>query len=100
MSTLDQLAAKRPPRPEAVEAHKSRMRTELRAYRLQELREQLHLTQTELAAELQVSQNRVSTLERGDVERTQLHTLRRYIQALGGTLRLEATFGDETFTIA
>ncbi len=76
------------------------MRGQVRAYRLRELRESLHLTQSELATELQVSQNRVSTIERGDLAKTQLDTLRRYVQALGGTLNLEIQLGDETFKIA
>ncbi|TPJ33472.1 helix-turn-helix domain-containing protein [Mesorhizobium sp. B2-6-6] len=76
------------------------MRSQVRAYRLRELRESLHLTQSELAAELQVSQNRVSTIERGDLAKAQLDTLRRYVQALGGTLNLEVQLGDETFKIA
>ncbi|MFJ6475486.1 MULTISPECIES: helix-turn-helix domain-containing protein [Micrococcus] len=58
MSTFDQLTAQRPPRPALVDAHKEHMRAQVRAYRLRELRESLHLTQSELAAELQVSQNR------------------------------------------
>lgn len=72
----------------------------MRAYRLRKLRESLHLTQSELAAELQVSQNRVSTIERGDLAKAQLDTLRRYVQALGGTLNREVQLGDETFKIA
>ncbi|WP_438823316.1 helix-turn-helix domain-containing protein [Micrococcus luteus] len=83
-----------------VDAHKEHMRGQVRAYRLRELRESLHLTQSELATELQVSQNRVSTIERGDLAKTQLDTLRRYVQALGGTLNLEIQLGDETFKIA
>ena len=100
MTTLDQLAALRPPRPDVVAAHQERMRAQVRAYRLRELREQLHMTQTELAAQLDVSQNRVSTIERGDLAKTQVDTLRRYVEALGGTLDLEVRLGDESFRIA
>ena len=100
MSTLDQLTAQRPPRPALVDAHKEHMRAQVRAYRLRELRESLHLTQSELAAELQVSQNRVSTIERGDLAKAQLDTLRRYVQTLGGTMYLEIQLRDATFKIA
>lgn len=100
MSTLEQLTTQRSPRRDIVDAHKEHMRAQVRAYRLRELRESLHLTQSELAAELQVSQNRVSTIERGDLAKAQLDTLRRYVQALGGTLNLEVQLGDETFKIA
>lgn len=65
-----------------------------------ELREQFDLTQVELAAELDVSQNRVSRIERGDIDKTQVDTLRRYVEALGGQLRLEVQVGDETFQLA
>jgi transcriptional regulator with XRE-family HTH domain len=67
---------------------------------LRELREAQGLTQTQLAGLLHVSQNRVSALERGEVEHTQIDTLRRYIDALGGQLRIEVDLGDERIQIA
>lgn len=100
MTTLNQLTERRPPHREVVEAHKERMLAETRAWRLRELREQFDLTQVELAQELDVSQNRVSRIERGDIDTTQVDTLRRYVAALGGTLRLEVQVGDEVFQIA
>jgi predicted transcriptional regulator len=100
MTTLNEITARRKPRREKVDAHKERMLAQTRAWRLRELREQFDITQVELAGQLQVSQNRVSTLERGDIDRAQVDTLRRYVQALGGTLTLEVHVGDETFTIA
>jgi transcriptional regulator with XRE-family HTH domain len=71
------------------------MRDQFRAYRLRELREESELTQVALAQLLQVSQNRVSRIERGELDRTQLDTLRRYVEALGGTLHLQAEFNGE-----
>ena len=100
MTSLDQLKQRRPARREKVDAHKDRMIAETRAWRLRELREQFDLTQVELAAELDVSQNRVSRIERGDIGKTQVDTLRRYVEALGGKLRLEVQVGDDTFQIA
>lgn len=100
MTNLDQLKQRRPARREAVDAHKNRMIAETRAWRLRELREQFDLTQVELAAELDVSQNRVSRIERGDIDKTQVDTLRRYVEALGGHLRLIVQVGDDTFQIA
>lgn len=97
MTTLDELTTRRPPRRDRVDAHKQRLIAETRAWRL---REQFDLTQVELAAALDVSQNRVSTIERGDIDKSQVDTLRRYVEALGGTLRLEVQIGDETFQIA
>ena len=98
--TLDELIAKRPVDPEKVAAHEAQMRAEVRAYRLRELREAYGLTQTDVAGELSVSQRRVSRIEHGDVERTQVDTLRRYAEAVGEPLRVEVLVGDETYQIA
>ncbi|MHB1166840.1 MAG: helix-turn-helix domain-containing protein [Candidatus Nanopelagicales bacterium] len=98
--TLEDLLLERPVNREAVDAHKKRMLDEVRAYRLRELREASNLTQVELAARLEVSQNRVSRIEHGDIERAQVDTLRRYVEALGGTLRVEVEYGDERIQIA
>ena len=100
MTTLGDWLTKRPVDRAAVEAHKTRMRGELRAHALRELREAQNLTQTQLAAILHVSQNRVSAFERGEVERAQIDTLRRYIEALGGHLRVEVDLGDQRIEIA
>ncbi|HOC14392.1 MAG TPA: XRE family transcriptional regulator [Propionicimonas sp.] len=100
MTTLNEITARRKPRRERVEVHKERMLAQARAWRLRELRERFEITQVELAGRLQVSQNRVSTIERGDIDRAQVDTLRRYVEALGGTMTLEVHVGDETFTIA
>ena len=98
--TLEDLLQQRPFDREAVEAHKRRLLEEVRAYRLRELREASSLTQVELAARLHVSQNRVSRIEHGDIERAQVDTLRKYVEALGGTLRVEVEYGDERIQIA
>lgn len=92
---LSDLLRERPVNGAAVQAHKKRMRNEMRAYRLREIREALSLTQVEMAKRLRVSQNRVSQLEQGDLDRTQVDTLRRYAQALGGDLRVEVEFEGE-----
>ncbi len=99
-NTLSDLLRERPVNREAVDAHKKRMIEEVRAYRLRELREALSLTQVQLASRLQVSQNRVSRFEQGDIERAQVDTLRKYVEALGGTLRVEIEYGDERIQIA
>lgn len=96
MTTLEEFQRKRPPNRGAVEAHKARLLQELHAYRLRELREAQNLTQTQLAFLLNVSQNRVSNIERGNIEHVQVETLRRYIEALGGRLRIAVDIGDGT----
>lgn len=98
--TIEEMLAKRPVDRAAVEAHKKRMLEEVRAYRLRELREASDLTQIQLASRLHVTQNRVSRIEHGDIERTQVDTLRKYVEAIGGKLRVEVELGDERIQIA
>jgi predicted transcriptional regulator len=100
MTTLKQITTRRKPRRDVVEVHKARMSAETRAWRLRELREQFELTQVELARQLDVSQNRVSKIEHGDIDKAQVDTLRRYVEALGGTLTLEVQVGEDSFKIA
>lgn len=98
--TLEELLEERPVDRSSVARHKNRMIDEAGAYKLRELREALNLTQVELANRLEVSQNRVSRIEHGDIERAQLDTLRRYVEAVGGRLRVEVELGDERIEIA
>ena len=72
---------------------------ELRANRLAEIRESAGLNQTDVASRLGVSQSRVSRIERGDLDRTELATVRAYVGALGGEVEIVAKFGDERITI-
>jgi DNA-binding XRE family transcriptional regulator len=100
VTTLQDLLDRRPPNRAAVQDHKKRMLEEIRAYRLRELREAQNLTQVELAQRLGVSQNRISRIEHGDVERSQLDTLRKYVEAVGGRLRVEVELDDARIQIA
>ncbi|WP_309617177.1 helix-turn-helix domain-containing protein [Salinibacterium sp.] len=100
VKTLEDVLTKRPVDRAAVDDHKRRMLDEVRAYQLRELREALGLTQVELAQALEVSQNRVSRLEHGEIERTQIDTLRRYVEAVGGQLHVEVEIGDRRIQIA
>jgi len=97
---LNELLKDRPVNPKNVNAHKKRMIEEVRSYRLRELRKASDLPQVELAKRLNVSQNQVSRIEHGDIELFQLDTLRRYVEAVGGELRVEVSIGDERFLIA
>jgi predicted transcriptional regulator len=98
--TLDEALTRRPVDRALVDEHKRRLLDEVRAYQLRELREAVGLTQVELAETLDVSQNRVSRLEHGDIERTQVDTLRRYVEAVGGQLHVEVEIGDRRIPIA
>jgi len=100
VTTLEDLLRERPGNPQAQAEHKERMLAEVRAYKLRELREMLALTQTDVAQTLAISQKRVSEIERGQVDRTKVDTLRCYADALGGTLKVEVQVGEETYQIA
>jgi len=64
---------------------------------LEELRKARSLSQEEIAATLTVGQPAVAKLEK----RTDMHVsnLRRYIEALGGTLEITARFGDASVVL-
>ena len=94
-----EIRAERPPREDRVEAHRARMDAEVRAYRLREVREGQGVTQVELAERMHVTQPSVSALERGDLERAGIATIRAYVEALGGKLDIVANFGDERIVI-
>jgi transcriptional regulator with XRE-family HTH domain len=85
---------------ERVDFLVKKLEAEVRAYRLKELRQQLQITQVELAEQLHVSQNRISRIEHGDIEKSQVDTLRKYVEAVGGTLTLEVQVGDRKFQLA
>jgi DNA-binding XRE family transcriptional regulator len=78
--------------PERIAAVEARTQEMLREMPLIELRRQLNVTQERLADALGTSQASVSKLERrSDIY---LSTLRRYVEALGGTLEITARFPD------
>jgi transcriptional regulator with XRE-family HTH domain len=76
-----------------VAEHRARMLAEVRAYRLAEVRKAQNVTQVELAQAMDVTQSRVSRLEKGVLEASELGTVKKYVEALGGQLRLVADFG-------
>ena len=75
------------------------LRDQVRAYKLAEVRKRQHVTQSVVAATMGVAQPRVSAIERGALSATEVGTLRSYVEALGGRLRLVADFGDEQITV-
>ncbi|MBK5239434.1 MAG: helix-turn-helix transcriptional regulator [Actinomycetales bacterium] len=97
--TIDDFLKDHPADEVALQGDINGMLAEIRAYKLRELREALELTQVELAAKIDVSQNRISRIEHGDIEKSQVDTLRKYVEAVGGTLRLEVEIGDQRFTL-
>ena len=98
-SAWSDVRARRVPRDAEVADHRRRMLDEVRAYRLREIRESQGVTQSELAARIHVSQPSVSALERGELDRAGLATIKSYVEALGGTVELVAEFGDRRVVI-
>lgn len=75
------------------------MITASRVHRLAELRKRHHTTQVEVAKAMGVTQARVSRIEKGQLERSEVDTLAAYVKALGGKLKIIADFGDETYVL-
>ena len=78
---------------ERVAEHERRMLDEVQAARLAEVRKDLDVTQTEIAERMHVTQARVSAIENADVDATEVGTLRKYVEALGGRLEIVAFVG-------
>ncbi|RPK85044.1 XRE family transcriptional regulator [Streptomyces sp. ADI98-10] len=70
-----------------------------RVHRLAELRKRQHTTQVQAAEVMGVTQARVSRIEKGQLERSEVDTLAAYVKALGGKLKIVADFGDETYVL-
>jgi DNA-binding XRE family transcriptional regulator len=83
---------------EAFDAGVGAMLDEARGWRLAELRKRREMTQEQVASRMGVSVARVSQIEAGSVSTQEV--LARYIEALGGTLKLIADFGDEQLKVA
>jgi transcriptional regulator with XRE-family HTH domain len=75
------------------------MKSEERAYRLREIREEQGVTQMELAERMKLTQPTISALESGDLERSGIATLTSYVEALGGTVEITATFGNRKLVL-
>ena len=74
--------------PEVVQAAKEQAELEILELRLSMLREQLELSQVEMAHRLGISQPSVANLEKRGQE-IKLSSLKRYVEAMGGKLRVD-----------
>jgi len=91
MTTLKKLMAKRTPESRArIQQRTAEIRQEIT---LAKLREELAVSQTQLAAALGVKQPSIVKIEKVDND-PKLSTLRRYVAALGGELALDVTLPD------
>ncbi len=98
--SLKDFLAEHPVDRERVEANKERMLSEVRAYRLRELRESAGLTQEQLAQRIGVGQRQVSKIEHGDLDNAKIGTIRSYLEAVGGDLAIEYVTGDARIQVA
>ncbi|MDH8145684.1 helix-turn-helix transcriptional regulator [Klebsiella pneumoniae] len=88
MATLKELMAKQSPESQQRIAAKA---TEIRqSVALNLLREELQMSQTEMAAAMGVKQPTIAKMEQTDND-PRLSTLKRYIAALGGELSINVT---------
>ncbi|MER7824287.1 XRE family transcriptional regulator [Streptomyces sp. NPDC096097] len=71
----------------------------VRAHRLAEVRKRQRTTQVQVAEAMGVTQARVSRIENGELERSEVETLAAYVRALGGKLKIVAEFGDEQYVL-
>ena len=80
-----------------IERHKREMEAEIFACKLVDLRQELGISQTDLAERLGMSQAGVSKLERSTDPK--LSTMRKLTEALGGTLHIEVRVGDRSIEL-
>ena len=86
--------------PERRAAARAALDAEVVAQRLVELRRARGLTQAQVADAMGVSLRQVSAIEHGDIDRSELTTLRTYVAALGGSVHVVAEFDDVSTRIA
>lgn len=98
--TLDEMLARRPANEARVAEQVKRMKSEVRAHHLREIRRGAGLTQKEVAGRIGVGQRQVSKIENGDLDSMRVETVRKYLEALGGTLVLEYVAGDTQYQVA
>jgi DNA-binding XRE family transcriptional regulator len=70
-----------------------------RAHTLAEARQRMRLTQAQVAARMNVRQERVSAIERAEPGAAEVRTLAAYVRALGGRLEIVADVGGERIVL-
>ena len=81
----------------AIEQERARLLKQQRLYALRQLRSLAQKTQTEISEAIGVTQNRVSKLERYDLEKLELRTITSYIEALEGKLTIEVEINGQAY---
>lgn len=100
LRSWDSVKTRRPVPPARARRLRDELEAEVLAYRLAELRRELHKSQADVGAGMGVSQRRVSAIERGSFDHTELGTISSYVNALGGKVKVVADFGDRTVELA
>lgn len=91
MSTLKELLAKES--PESRQLIEEKTEAILQEIMLSKLREELNISQTELARTMGVSQPTLAKIENTEND-PRLSTLKRYIKALGGEVSINVTLSN------
>jgi DNA-binding transcriptional regulator YiaG len=84
--------------PEELRQLDQEVEGELLEMDLRALREAVGLTQGELAQRVEITQSQLSKMERREDHR--ISTLRRYVEALGGTLEIFAVIDGKRIKLA
>jgi len=100
MSSLNAYIEKRGISANEMQEARARTQATIDAYALRKARKAAHLTQVELAQAMGVSQNRVSRMENGDIGTMSIDTVKRYIEALGGSVAFTAELPSGTLRLA
>jgi DNA-binding XRE family transcriptional regulator len=82
---------------EGVAEARKRNQAYIDGHRLAERRKSLGLTQSDVAALMDVTKSRVSQIERGEV--STVEAIARYVAALGGQIQISAVFGDDLYVL-
>jgi DNA-binding XRE family transcriptional regulator len=82
-----------------VEVGAAALAARSRAHALAEVRQRMGLSQTQMAMRMNIRQERVAAIERAEPGATEVRTLAAYVQALGGTLEIIASIGDERIVL-
>ena len=90
MSDLNAYLEKRGIDERQMRIARERTQAVIDAYNLREARKACNMTQVQLAAAMGVSQNRISRMENGEIGSMSLDSIRRYVEAIGGTLSIVA----------
>lgn len=90
MADLNEYLKKRGISKQQMDKARAYTKATIDSYNLKEARKANHMTQVELAKAMGVSQNRISRMENGDMSAMSLDSVRRYVEALGGSLTLIA----------